>query len=472
MKKMICYFLLCAVVLGLIAGCISAPIDTTGPSDPASMDGTPGTQETLRPGFTVPTYELETLPTIDREPIGTLPGVDPEQEIYFLIGKNDIIYADRWGNNAYGFRIFSRKPLDVDSISVELPISAYYSVRVSESKLGDIQELELNSRMDERFYDSNAFTYPLYLAYRGKDFRKLAELKVKFEQLRQLTSGYGGMLYREEITEEEYNVLMQPYWDAKQEYEDYLNAEYQDYLALTEADLPQFYVYIVSVSFTNLGDLGAELEKEETFTQIEVTIGDETYVQDVGKVTLIKDWELPAPLDWYLDGWNADDGVLGAGGVITLYNDGIACFDYIFNFEADRYKLLEELVMLNPAQKVERVWLHITPEAGDSFTEEWDMSEPYEIYPGDRVSVYVAYRDENIHTLGYKTVIDAYLMYTTDGERYCKFTHCQMSAGGSNYLWYAVLFDGVDLEPYYWDYYYQFYEPWRFDPEEDPVWYD
>ena len=266
MKRMICYFLLCALVLTCIAGCLSAQNgEITDPTGSASLQGTQNnqTQGTQTPDFTMPTYELETLPTVDREPVGPLPGVDPEQEIYFLIGKNDIIYADRWGNNAYGFRIFSRKPLDVDSISVELPISAYYSVRVSESKLGDIQELELNSRMDERFYDSNAFTYPLYLAYRGKDFRKLAELKVKFEQLRQLTSGYGGMLYREEITEEEYNVLMQPYWDAKQEYEDYLNAEYQDYLALTEADLPQFYVYIVSVSFTNLGDLGAELEKEE-----------------------------------------------------------------------------------------------------------------------------------------------------------------------------------------------------------------
>ena len=30
MKKMLCYFLLCAVVLGLIAGCISAPTDITG----------------------------------------------------------------------------------------------------------------------------------------------------------------------------------------------------------------------------------------------------------------------------------------------------------------------------------------------------------------------------------------------------------------------------------------------------------
>lgn len=471
MKRMLCYFLLCALILGCIAGCISAPTDTTGPSDPASMEGTKGTQGTLDPDFTVPTYDLETLPTIDRDPIGTVPSVDPEQEIYILTGKNDIIYANRWSNNAFSFKIFAKKPLDVNSISVTLPISSYYRIIVSEKKLGGIQELDVGVRMDERYYTADTFTYPMYLAYRGKDFRKLAELKVKFEQLRELTSDYGGMLYREEITKEEYNVLMQPYWDAQQEYEDYLNAEYQDYLALTKADLPQFYVYTVMVSFTNLGDLGAKLEKEETFTQIEVSIGDETYVQDIGKVTLIEDWELPAPLDWET-AYDCVAGIMGSANSPMPYNDGIHCIKTYFHFTADRYKLLEELVMLNPVQKVERVWLQIKPESGGWYVEEWDMSEPYEIYPGDEVIVYAAYRDESLNTFGYQTMTDAYLLYTTDGESFCKFSHSDIGIGGSNYLWYAILFDGVDLEGYYWDYYYQFFEPWRLDPEEDPVWYD
>ena len=474
MKRMICYFLLCALVLTCIAGCLSAQNgEITDPTGSASLQGTQNnqTQGTQDPDFTMPTYDLETLPTIDREPIGTLPGVDPEQQIFILTGKNDILFINHWGNNAYCFSIFSKKPLDVDSISVKLPISAYYRPIISEKKLKGVQELDVNVRMDERYYAPDTFTYPMYLAYRGKDFRKLAELKVKFEQLRELISDLGGMLFRGEITKEEYNAQMQPYWDAQQEYEDYLNAEYQDYLALTKADLPQFYVYSVIVSFTNLENLGAKLEKEETFTQIEVTIGDETYVQDVGKVTLIEDWELPAPLDWETAN-DAVAGIMGSANSPMLYNDGIHCIDTYFHFVADRYKLLEELVMLNPAQKVERVWLRIRPESGAAFVVEWDMSEPYEIYPGDDVTVYAAYRDENLNTLGYQTMTDAYLMYTTDGESFCKFSHSSIAIGGSNYRWYAILFDGIDLESYYWDYYYQFYEPWRLDPEEDPVWYD
>lgn len=472
MKRMLCYFLLCALILGCIAGCISAPADTTGPSDPASMDGTPGTQETLRPGFTVPTYDLETLPTIDREPIGTLPGVDPEQEIYILTGKNDIIYANRWSNNDYPFMIYSKKPLDVSSISVKLPISFYYRVTVSQQQMGGIQELDVNLRMDERFYDSGTFTYPMYLSYRGKDFRKLLELKTKSEQLRALTSGYDEMFYIEEsITEEEYNLLMQPYWDAKQEYEDYLNAEWEDYLALTNEDLPQFYAYLVTISFDNLADLSQKVEQEETFTQIEVTIGDETYIQDVGRVTLIEDWQLPAPLDWKISS-NPVSGIMGATNGPMPYNDGVHYINTYFRFVAGYYKLLEELVMLNPAHKIDRVWLEIKPADGDWFVVEWDMSEPYEIYPGDEVIVYATYRDENLETLGYKAMTDAYLLYSTDGEQYCKISHCSTYGGGSNYFWNAVLFDGVDFEGYYWDYYYPILEPWRLNPEEDPVWYD
>lgn len=482
MKRMICYFLACAAILGLIAGCVA---DGPGESTPnvhgsAPSQNTPNTQNpqdsqpqgSQNPDFTMPTYELETLPTADREPVGTLPGVDPEQEIYILTGKNDIIYANRWSNNAYGFWIFSKKPLDVNSISVTLPISSYYRFRVSEKKLGGIQELDVGVRMDERYYTADTFTYPMYLAYRGKNFRKLAELKGKAEQLRELTSEYDDMCYIEGvITEEEYKQLMQPYWDAKQEYEDYLNAEYQDYLELSKKDLPQFYVYSVWISFDNLGDLGAVLEKEESFTQIEVTIGDETYVQDVGQITLIEDWELPAPLDWET-AYDAVAGIMGSANSPKPYNDGIHCIDTYFHFTADCYKLLEELVMLNPNQKVERVWLKIKPEAGTWFVEEWDLSEPYEIYPGDEVIVYAAYRDESLNTLGYQTMTDAYLLYTTDGESFCKFSHSQIGIGGSVYFWNAILFDGIDFESYYWDYYYQFFEPWRLNPEEDPSWYD
>lgn len=470
MKRMICYFLLCALVLACIAGCISAPPAST-PTDPSgSVSLENPTSGQTEPEFTIPTYELEPLPVIDREKTGPLVEYDAERELYILTGQNDIIYANRWGNNRFVIYVYSKQQLDPETISAKVPISHSYDVRVHEISLGGVQEVHQTGRMDESNYDADAFTYPLYLAYKGKDFQRLAQLKDEADQLMHLVSkssnefGYSDMLHNGEITFEQYELLRSPYTDAKEEYEAYQDAEWEDYLALTRSELPQFYVYYIGIEFNYF----QEVEQEESFTQVEVTIGDETYVQDIGKITLMQDWELPAPLDWHLDGDNIDDGVLGHGSAPALYNDGIHCVTALFSFDADRYKLLERLVLLNQAQKVERVWLHITSASGKTFNVEWDMSEPYEIYPGDSVSVYVAYGEESMDTVGYQTVLDAYLLYSTDGESYCKMAHAVTPINQQHYYWYAVLFDGLDLESYYWDYYYRFFEAWRYDPEEDP----
>lgn len=489
MKKMLCYFLLCAVVLGLIAGCISLPPVST-PTEPSSSvllqtptngqttqpttqnnqqtnPGPTGPQQTT-PGPTEPEFELKPLPTVEREKTGLLVEYDPNRELYILTNKNEIIYANNWGNNSYSFTIYSKKPLDVNSISVKLPISYYYSTTVRQRELGGVNQYALD-KLDERsYYADNSFSYPLYLAYRGKDFRKLAELYDKYMQLQELNQQHFTMWQNNQITREQYDLLKAPYEVAKEEYYAYCDAEWEDYLALTKQDLPQFYAYTVSISFTDLSNIGADWEHEESFTQIEVTIGDETYVQDIGKITLIEDWELPAQLDWKV-GFTGIAGTLGSINGPSLYNDETHCLEMLYHYTADRYELLEELVMLNPTQTVERVWLRIRPKGGSTVVVEWDMSEPYEIFPGDDVTVYASYRDENMNTLGYHTVTASYLLCTSDGESYCRFAYCDTNTCESDYLAYAILFDGLDLESYYWDFYYLIYEPWRLDPEATPM---
>ena len=193
-----------------------------------------------------------------------------------------------------------------------------------------------------------------------------------------------------------------------------------------------------------------------------------TGLQDIGKITLIEDWELPAQLDWKV-GFTGIAGTLGSINGPSLYNDETHCLEMLYHYTADRYELLEELVMLNPTQTVERVWLRIRPKGGSTVVVEWDMSEPYEIFPGDDVTVYASYRDENMNTLGYHTVTASYLLCTSDGESYCRFAYCDTNTCESDYLAYAILFDGLDLESYYWDFYYLIYEPWRYDPEATPM---
>lgn len=476
MKKMVTYFLICAAVLVCIAGCLTAEPSlqatqpgesnvATQPGESNTATGQGGSEsetvEGTEPEFTVPAFEPEQLADIDREKTGLPVEFDPDREFYILISQNDIIYPMRWNNNRFAFRIFSKTPLDVDSISVEVPISHPYEVKVRELQPGGVEEVDQSSRMGySGYYNKESFTYPLYLAYLGKDFREMAQIQYTWKQaLRWQSSINAG-----ELTLEEWELLLQPYEDALQAYEDSLNADWKAYMALTREDLPQFYAYSVSIRF----DEFTEFVQDESFDQIEITIGDQVYVQDVGHISLITDWDLPAPIDWTV-GYGGIDGYIGGRSSASPYNDGVECLNSYFHFVASRYMLLEELVMLTPSLKVERISLNIKPAQGKAFVTDWDMSEPYEILPGDEVTINLAFSSPEMDTPGYQIMADAYLLYSTDGEQYLKFANCYIGPAGSHYFWNAVLFDGIDLEDYYWEYLYRFEEPWRYDPEAELV---
>lgn len=453
MKRMICYFVLCALVLGCIAGCV---LDRPGETEPSSGTeaGQNGTGGTLLPSE-------PTLPDVDLN-------MQPETpwDLQILTGTNEIVYYTSESNNHYGFYIYSREHLNVNSIEVNLPISHDYIVSVKERSLKGIQaDAGEVWRDDEESYSSNAFSYLLYLAYRGMDFARLGEMEAKYKALYSQfeAGGYTDLWLSGALTQEEYARYREPHETAKAEYEAYLGAQWEDYLALTAEDLPQFYVYYVNVAFSD-----KLIEKEESFTQMEITIGDRVYHQQIGRITLKGQLEDPAPIDWHED-WGGIDGILGEGGCIRPYNGGVYCIDTLYRFTADRYKLLEKITFANPAQQIDRVWLDIQPAAGPHTVTQWDMSEAFAVYPGDQVTVYVAFRDAGMEDPGYQTEVYSFLEYTTDGQRYCKYAHCDIYTPDQHYVWYALCVQQLDLESYYLEYFYPRSEPWRFDPEEDPT---
>lgn len=453
MKRILCYFLLCSLILGCIAGCITDPTETpqlsTGtnpPSFPSSQDNT--TQGIAPPEVLVP---------------------DVDWNLYILTGKNEIVYYTSEVNNIYSFYIYSKEPQDVHGIEVTLPISYDYSVKVQECTLRGIQDVHSEMRDDERNFFPDSFSYPLYMAWLGKDFQKLVELRKTWKDLyRQYEAGsYHDQWLNGEITWEEYLQFNQPHETALAEYDAYLGAQWGDYLTLTAEDLPQFYVYKVTILFS----WEQPIETEESFTEIEVTIGEQLCRQQIGRVTLKGKLEAPAPFDWHEE-WGGLDGIMGSGGFVRPYNDEVNCIKVLYRFTADRYKLLERITFANPGQRIDRVWVEVWPAAGSRFTTQWDMSEPLEVYPGDQVTVYVSYQDEGMEEPGYQSMVYSFLEYTTDGARYCKYAQCEIDPSQQHYVWYAILVQQIDLEYYYRDYYYLFNEPWRYDPEEDPVLYD
>ena len=96
----------------------------------------------------------------------------------------------------------------------------------------------------------------------------------------------------------------------------------------------------------------------------------------------------------------------------------------------------------------------------------WDMSEPLEIYAGDLVAIDLEYYDPAAVYIDYETALWGYLIYEYEGGTACKSSQCMISSGINFYELYAMVFDGIDMEDYYWDYYYLFNQPWRYDTAE------
>lgn len=452
MKRFICLSIAVAMLLLAFVGCME-----NDPAKNTATDGngtTVGTGEQLPSGTggvvnnttgnnpTEPTDPVVVVPpTSPENPVDTVIPFDPDRDIYLLCtDMNLTVYDGFTSMPSISLYIYSKNELDVNAISLELSVQSDYITSVGEITLDSIATEGTGQRTE--------FTYELYQCYMGKDFAKLWELEKTY------WACYDAYFNKGEITSDEFHA-------AEQAYIAYRDAERESYLRLTKADLPSFRVYYVSVSFYG------ENFVEEIITEGQLHIGDRVHAVTLGEIRLTKERpDFPAELDWYNGGGFATDGILGSGNSPRPYNDGIHRIEVYFSFTTDHYMLLTDFKLDNPNHKLEAVWIEMVSPGGFSYSGLWDMSEPFELMPGDRVMIHIAYRDEAVNSLSYATKVWGYLIYEWDEGTSCKLSECDVrTASASNfYEMYALIFEGLDLESYYRDYYYPKYEPWRYAP--------
>ena len=230
------------------------------------------------------------------------------------------------------------------------------------------------------------------------------------------------------------------------------------YLQLNKEDLPKFYLYFVYAQFPD------GFQSGETFNQVGLAIGEQIYSLDVGEVRLCSSIAFPADLDWNRGDYSfATHGVFGSGWAPQSYNDGLHLVTGYFSFTATEYMELKDVVLENPSQTLEKVWIKMLTAGGIDIYQEWNMSEPFEIHEGDQVQIDIAYRQETLTELSYHTKLWGFLVYDYGDGTACKISECDISTGINYYEMYAIIFDGLDLESYYRDYYYPTYESWRLE---------
>lgn len=456
MRKFICLSVVLALMLCAFAGCVqNAPTIGESTGGNVSADSTGGQQTTNTNGWTDTSYSTQPTapvvvipPTAPENPGNTLIPFDPDREIFLLYENQNVTIKKGYTSlPSIGVYIISKDALDVGTISLELSAQTFHTVSVGEIPLKgfplsedtELPESEAVAQRDE-------FGYTLYQCYMGKDFARLWELE----------QAYYALLY----AHEEGEATAEKVAAAYEMYLSYRDVEKASYEQLTMEDLPGFHVYYASVMFFG----GAFFS--ETITQAQLRIGDRMQTLELGQITiqLMETLCFPAELDWYNGGGYAYDGILGSGNGPLPYNGGLHRIDNYFSFTAEHFMSLTGVQLGEVNHHLAGVWIEIASASGGEIFEYWDMSEPYLVMPGDRVRIHIAYQDEGLSSPGYATKVWGYLIYEWDKGVSCKLSECDVRAKGWNYYeLYAMVFEGLDMESYYRDYYYHKYEAWRKD---------
>lgn len=447
MKKGIVICVCLAVLLGLAACGMHATPDDNTTQNTAS--------EGSAPSSTVLGQPIEPLPTMNLETIGQPVEYDPDRQIYILTGNFNNAIPD-YGFPLMDFYILSKEALDPDTITLDIPVESPYNLSVEQLLLEGIALKGDGDILDQ--CGKNQYPYVLYQVSRGVDFGKLAQMEWTLRHMKEEADSYWEEYSMGKLSLDEYNTLTEPYNMRKAELEAYQSDYADEYCGLTLEDLPQFYVYRVEAYFP----VGTMIE--ETFHQVDIAVNGIVYHQDVGEVQLRREIPYPVTHDWEIGGGLA--GILGEGTPTLPYNGGYHRVANYFSFTAEWAMLLTELVLEEPEHRLCRVWVEITSIEGLHSEFYWDMSQPLQLYEGDQVYIDIEYYDPAAQTLDYDTRVWGYLIYEYDGGVACKSSECWVQSNVNFYELYAIIFEGLDLKSYYWDYYYPLNEPWRFDIAE------
>ena len=352
-------------------------------------------------GTTDGTGSLQTNGT----PIETLEGVcipTTDQDYWELLCENcDMtFYLDSSGQRFVGFYLLSTGNLEGETISIV-------------TDLGGNTEYSIPNAI------TDAFNFPMsvFLAYQNVDWGKLADDPTAAET---------------EIAQ----------WETA-------------YWQLLPA-LPKLYVYNIQWSFEELGverDDPAPIQQIRSLTVSinghEKTYNPGAFIFDAGKYNVNATYL--GGLSCIFFGASEYPVDPSADGVVKLPDWGI---------QVKKDVVLESISVVD-CDSIEVVECEITvrPPQGGAFTMRWDADSAVEIDEGSEITLKLTLADP---ALAGKLVgnIMRYVVlnYTSDGESYGAVIamHCRIAASPHDV--YALKVDGVDMIPYYVDYYKPLYQ--------------
>lgn len=437
--RTLAYLLCAAMLLGLLAGCSQAPTDETVPQATETAD--------IRP-----------LPP--ENPGSSLIEYDPDRQIY--IGTENI-YMDYYmgitGIPCLNIPVYSRFSLgepddwgEVRGTQVELswnqPLGEIWDLCDYNVFAVEVQhKTEFMAGEDDA--PESVMPYYVYQAYRGGNAAALANAKISYKPDGSIPDSFRA-----------------------------------DFEALTAENLPEFYVYNIQIRFNNMPE--PEKRKPIILEKLKLTVDGQTYEGAFGGVRF----------------FNREDCTYKKNKSITpeyagkytentseLYSDGLIRLLRIPVLENVEYEgiYIADVCMLDEGSKMLDAYVTVMDSYGQYYRyslkglQNNEYSYTYrDIRPGDDVYVDVIVKNEHADKLlssvhfqigvqWGRIVIDESAEDPEDPDNTVYTTtpyfdvYTVVGTTNTNpYENYAIIFDGVNMEPYY-DYYFENYESWRKD---------
>lgn len=392
-------------------------------------------------------------PTEPADPAACLVVADDAAQIYFATGNDYyVLYPGYSSVGTPEFALLSREPIDLDTVTVTVPIEAHYEVYFGEFYLGkslctlEITEEDGLRTVETTSYPQNYLPLYIYQTYAGLDWDNVGALRDAYAE-----SGNSNELYI-------------PYANALTEFA-------EEYTQLTVDDLPTFYRYTVYIFID-------QYVVDESFQSIQVTIGDTTYDVPIGQVDirLAPEYDTdeaynyfypvssdPSWIDSYPYGEGIDkcaSGVCYAAQAVTLTG-----LSFLEN-ELSTVDILDVTVLIADA------WTKIDTHyfEGDVIAIPWDGESPIVVQKGKYVGLIITFRDERLKQINYHSKLYPVLEFTHGDDTYAcsdgiALIRSYRTDGTDTWLLYAMGMDGLDMESYFNNYYYKKGDTWRTDTD-------
>lgn len=371
----------------------------------------------------------ESLPKSTNSAI--VPTASPQaasEDYFFLCGKYDLDFHLNTAFNSIIIPVVSRMPIDASAAKITLPLDKIeYQVFFNEVTL---------TEDNMQFFD-----YYLYQCYRGLDWGKVAQL---FEAARNASAKLEDAGEPNRATQQQ---IVDEYWAYADQYS-------QDYDALTQEMLPQFYAYEVIINFY----YDYDNPQDDAFSYMDVSWPGVDFRVECGEVRFHKENAFNENLD-EIGGLNQVTGGIRdtfsspyGSGSTTMLTGNFKTEDDITLTRGYFYGNAAEITQIQVYAASEEQNADSTPVHSMDYL--WDGQTPLPVEGGLTVSLRTTFYDPRLQDMVPEGKLYFFLEYEYQGKHGVSVTELGLHRNANFYELAAIYLDGIDVRSYYEEFYY------------------